>query len=145
MKVILLQDVARLGRKHEVKEVPDGHAQNFLIPRKMATPATHKRVAQLEETAAGRAEAQQASEAQFRACIETDAPLTIFAEANEQGHLFKGVHASDIAALLSSRCGMTINAAAVSLKKPIKEVGMHAVPVTVGSVTSEVSVTVTQA
>jgi len=145
MKVIFLKDVARTGRKYEIKEVPDGHAQNYLIPRGLAEVATEKKIqmiaVQKEHTEVARAEA----DARFQEIIKetTEAPLKMSAPANEQGHLFKGLRAVDIAHELSKRSGTSIDASSVSLNQPIKEAGVHTVSVSLGDTTGEVTVEVT--
>ncbi len=132
MKVILLQDIARMGRKHDVKEVPDGHAHNYLIPRKLAVPATPQNLKRQHEHQA-RKEAEGAvavaSFAQFLTRAAA-APIIITASANEQGHLFKGLRAADIAKAIADATGISIEASAIELGRPIKEVGEHSILIT---------------
>jgi large subunit ribosomal protein L9 len=134
MKVILLQDIARMGRKHEVKQVPDGHAQNYLIPRKLALAATPQNLKWQSEHVARR-EAKEAMSAEAFTKFLTQvskAPIVVMAAANEQGHLFKGLRAVDIAEALTDATGMMIASSAIELSRPIKEVGEHEITVTVG-------------
>jgi large subunit ribosomal protein L9 len=134
MKVILLQDIARTGRKHEVKEVPDGHAHNYLIPRKLALSATPQNLKYHSEHRA-RMEAQTTKAAAAFAKVLEDvrtAPVVMTVPANEQGNLFKGLRATDIASAIAAATGVTIPASAIELRQPIKEVGEHFVPLTVG-------------
>ncbi|MCI0620015.1 50S ribosomal protein L9 [Candidatus Wolfebacteria bacterium] len=129
MKVILLQDIAKVGRKHEVKEVARGHALNFLIPRGMAEAATpaalrtlENRKAQKEETAA------LSDKALADALAQLDGKTIILAEkANEQGHLFAAIHTKEIAQALATQKGLTIDVANIQLEHPIKEVGEYEV------------------
>ena len=126
MKVVLLRDVARIGKRHEVKEVPDGHALNMLIPRKLALSATPEN---LKKVAALRT--KQASDAALTVSHFEDAlkmlnekPLEIRVEANAQGHLFKGVKIEDI--IQAGRAvGVHLEADQIDLKHPLKEVGEH--------------------
>lgn len=140
MKVILQKDVARIGRKNEIKEVPDGHALNFLIPRKLAVPATPENVKRITETKGKLAAHKAGMDALVLETIETlsTMPFTMKVEANKEGHLFKGIKASDIAEAVTKERG-ALPEAALSLPHPIKEVGAHTISVTVG--TSEKSFT----
>ena len=70
MKVILLQDIARVGRKNEVKDVPDGHAQNFLIPRRLAEPANAGNLKKLQEMEGKRAATAEGELAAFQKAVE---------------------------------------------------------------------------
>lgn len=128
MKVILIKDVARLGRKSEVKDVPSGHAQNFLIPRKLAIPATPENMKRLSAEIAKQSAEREASEQSFHDAILVLASREIpyVAEANEQGHLFKGVNARDIASLLRGE-GIAIMEDDIELPHPIKSTGVHEV------------------
>ena len=142
MKVILLKDVARIGRKYDVKDVPDGHAQNFLIPRKLAEPATAANLKRIELRGA-HIDAERTSQAEQLHAVRTfaeTAPLSITAPANEQGHLFKGLHAADVAAAISAQTGIVVPESAVSLARPIKETGAHELTLSAGG--AEVRVTI---
>lgn len=145
MKVILLQNVARIGQKFEVKEVPDGHALNFLIPKKLAEPATPhnlKRIQTMADTAA----AQSATaDAAFAAILEqlSGHTVEVAMEANDKGHLFKGVKADDIAAHLTA-AGYAIEASTVVLDVPIKEIGTHEIVLKQGAQTGTCMLTVTK-
>jgi large subunit ribosomal protein L9 len=126
MKVVLLRDVARIGKRHEVKEVPDGHALNMLIPKKLALSATSEN---LKKVAALRT--KQASDAALTVTHFEDAlrilnekPLEIRVEANAQGHLFKGVKIDDIVNAAKVQ-GVHLAQDQIDLKHPIKEIGEH--------------------
>lgn len=126
MKVILLRDVAKMGRKGQICEVPSGHAANFLIPRKLAVAATpenlKRHTAETTRFAEGEAKTQDAFKAVLLAL--ENSPVTYTAAANDQGHLFKGIHAADIARTLKE-AGMIVDAQAIVLVHPIKEIGTH--------------------
>ena len=145
MKVILLQDVARVGRKYEVKSVPDGHAHNYLIPKMLALPATPQNIARQSERAEQtRAHAARDAESfeQFLAQAGS-APSVIPAAANERGVLFKGLHAADIARALSTEAGITLGADAIVLEEPLKTVGEHRITLRKGGRSGQVSVLIT--
>ena len=129
MKVILLRDVAKIGRKGQVVELPDGYAQNQLIPKRWAQPASAvnlKKVANLDATAKAHTDAEQA---QFDAAVAVfhNSPVQVGGgEANAQGHLFKAVHEEDIVAA-AIRAGAKIEKRWVCIETPIKALGEHTI------------------
>ncbi len=133
MKVILLQDVSRIGQRFAIKEVPDGHALNKLIPQglaKLATPENLKR-AKLEQS---KAEAKRvAGDVVFAEALDVlgDCTITLEVEANQQGHLFKAVSADDIVTAVKEE-GVTLSQNQVLIEKPIKELGEHTVTIRSG-------------
>jgi large subunit ribosomal protein L9 len=135
MKVILLRDVAKVGRKAQVCEVPSGHAANFLIPRKLAVPATPENMRRHAADTARRAQNVAETVNAFAAVVAAlrDKTITYKTEANAQGHLFKGVHASDISRRLSEE-GLHVPVTAIKLPQPIKTIGVHAIALVQGSV-----------
>jgi large subunit ribosomal protein L9 len=135
MKVILIRDVARLGRRLEVKEVPAGHALNFLIPRKLSIPATPENMKRLSAEVTKHAEDREESEKSFHEALAKLGTETVVyvTEANDKGHLFKGVNARDIAEKLSG-AGFSITEEDIELPHPLKSVGVHEVPLVRGSV-----------
>ena len=128
MKVILLRDVAKIGKKFSVVEVPDGFALNKLIPKKDAEPANQANLKRILEKKKNNDHSKEGEiavvNAIFKACA--DAPLVIAMEANEQGHLFKSVHVADI--LLSAKLrDLSIPKSILRLEEPIKSLGAHEV------------------
>ncbi|PYO02838.1 MAG: 50S ribosomal protein L9 [Candidatus Rokuibacteriota bacterium] len=130
MKVILLDDVTKVGRRGEVRDVSDGYARNFLIPKKLALSATAGNLQNLEhikkqqDAKAGRIK----SEADvLRERIEG---LTYEErrQASEEGKLFGSVTAQDLVDFLG-RQGMKIERRRVQLDEPIKALGETAVPI----------------
>lgn len=134
MKVILLRDVARLGRKSDIKEVPDGHALNFLIPRKLAMVATKENVERVQTEAGKVATAKESALQAFRSALQKHAEVVIkhTAEANEQGSLFKGINAENVATILNAE-GFSLTKHHIDLAAPIKTVGVHTIPLTYGT------------
>ena len=145
MKVILLQDITRVGRKFEVKDVPSGHALNYLIPRKLAEPATPQNMKKLELRAEKLEAEQSANEEQFKSLLKTltQKHIAIAVKANEQGHLFKGLHETDIAHELEKIVGVSVSPNTIVIERPIKEVGEYIVSLSMGSRKGEVPITVT--
>lgn len=133
MKVILLQDVARIGRRFEVKDVPDGHALNFLIPRNMAELATPENLKRVQARAAKQETDHANREEAFDAALAklSETQVTLSAEANDQGHLFKGIKPADIVSALEAH-SVTLTEDQIELPRPIKEVGTHTIVVHLG-------------
>lgn len=134
MKVILLKDVAKIGRKASVVEVPDGYALNKLIPGKMAEPATPvnlKKIAKLKSDLASSQEADKAHFVELKKVL-TEKVLKIAMDVNEKGHSFKAVSENDILAA-AQELGMKFDPATVVIAKPIKELGEHEVQLVLGA------------
>ena len=142
MKVILLKDVPRIGRKFEVKDVPDGHAFNFLIPRKLGERATPDALKRLEVMKAKSAVQHAESEQAFKDAVAkaTEVGATVVADANADGGLYKAVHADDIVKAFKEK-GIILEERSVLIDVPIKATGSHEVKLASG--THEGSVTIT--
>jgi large subunit ribosomal protein L9 len=128
MKVILLQDVAKIGQRFEVVDVPDGHARNMLLPRKMAEPAVAANLKRLEARKASLDSKRAADDAALAAtCAKLEgATIVISAKANEEGHLFKSIKENDIAEAVRAQAG-EIGEAHIRLESPIKQTGTYSV------------------
>ncbi len=132
-EAILLQDVEALGEKGAVVDVSKGYLRNFLIPRKLAQPATKGALAEAQ-TRMERAdrEAREAVErAQENANLLNKTVLTIEQQAGEDGRLFGSVTNQDIADAIKDARGIKIDKRKVNLEDPIKNVGTHMVEVEV--------------
>lgn len=141
MEVILTQDVAKVGKKGEIATVSDGYARNFLIPRgkaEVATPA--KRKAYERDIAARHAAAVQAQEEVSAALRTLDGQtVTVSANANEQGRLFKKIYPADLAHALARTHGIHLDASAFELAEPIGVTGN--IPVTVATAGESATIT----
>ena len=134
MKVILLNDIPKVGRRYEVKSVSDGYAQNNLIPQGkaiVATPASEKKVELLRK--------QHESEEKIKVDLLhknfstlDGVSIEITAPANDKGHLFSGLHKAEILKALHEQKRLDVPEAAIMLEKAIKEVGDHKIEVVVG-------------
>lgn len=143
MKVILLQDVARIGKRHSTVDVQDGYALNQLIPKKMAVPATPENSKKIQKLNADKAALQSAGETAFVAAAAAleNVTLTIAADMNEKNHLFKAISADDVVRAASEH-GAVISPAAVRFETPIKEGGEHVVQLVHGTRTVSVTVSI---
>jgi large subunit ribosomal protein L9 len=146
-EVILLEDVESLGEKGSVVDVSKGYLRNFLIPRKLAQPATRGAL----EAARRSAEAQERAAVQAQTRAQDDAEvlsktvITISQQAGEDGRLFGSVTTQDIADAIQEARGMTVDRRRVHLEEPIKHVGTYMVVVEVADgVTANVKTMVTE-
>ena len=146
-QAILLQDVEQLGTKGAVVDVSKGYLRNFLIPRKLAEPATRGSVkaAEQRQAAADRALAEATTKAQESASVLNKTVLTISHQAGEDGRLFGSVTAQDVADEIKKARGITIDKRKVHLDEPIKTIGTHMVTVEIGDgVTADVKTMVVE-
>lgn len=128
MKVILLRDVAKIGRRNQVVEVPDGFALNKLIPQGDAKAATAGNIKSIAIQQKKNLEDKEGLVANLKEIAErlTKDPLTITAVANEQGHLFKAVSTEDISEAAKTS-GVELSKEHLVIESPIKAVGEAAV------------------
>ncbi|OGZ34921.1 MAG: 50S ribosomal protein L9 [Candidatus Portnoybacteria bacterium RIFCSPLOWO2_01_FULL_43_11] len=130
MKIILLEDINNLGKKHEIKRVADGYARNFLFPKKMAVLANQSNFKKTEEQK--KIDAEKAEEelkiSQDLAGQLDGLEIEIPAKIKEDGKLFGSVTASQIASELKTR-GFEIKKEQIRLNEPIKETGEREVAI----------------
>jgi large subunit ribosomal protein L9 len=131
MKVILRQDVEKVGLRGEVVDVARGFARNFLLPRRLAEPASPARVAELEKVNAHRArhEAQDFEQAQEMAQRLGQLELRFDVKAGETGVLFGSVTATDMADLLWDKHKIRVDRKKIELGESIKRIGRYEVPI----------------
>jgi large subunit ribosomal protein L9 len=147
-EAILLKDVEGIGSRGTVVDVSKGYLRNFLIPRKLAAPATKgaHADARRSQEAHDRATADRAAAAQEHAEQLNKTVLTISQQAGEDGRLFGSVTTQDIADAIKEARGIDVDRRKIHLDEPIKNVGTYQVVVEVGDgVTATVKVMVTEA
>jgi large subunit ribosomal protein L9 len=134
-QAILLQDVEQLGERGTVVDVSKGYLRNFLIPRKLAEPATKGSVAaaQRRQQAAERAAAATTERARESAELLNRTVLTISHQAGEDGRLFGSVTAQDISDAIHEARNIRIDRRDIRLEEPIKTVGTRMVEVEVAT------------
>jgi large subunit ribosomal protein L9 len=132
-QAILLQDVERLGERGTVVDVSPGYLRNYLVPRKLAQPATPAALeaARARHEAQERARQEAAERARETAALLTKTVLTIPAQAGEDGRLFGSVTAQDVADAIREARGLRVDRRRVHLEDPIRHVGTHMVVVDV--------------
>ena len=130
MKVILTEDVKKLGSKGDVVDVADGYARNYLFPRAMAAEATKGKMKEIKEKEAKkeRLENEKREEAhKLKSKIESE-KFVLKVKAGEQGRLFGSVNTKDIAEAASDK-GYDIDKRKIELSDARKNLGMHNVTV----------------
>ena len=132
-EAILLKDVDTLGEQGKVVEVSKGYLRNYLIPRKLAQPATRGAMAavQQRQEAAERAEREFAARAVDNAALLNKTVLTITEQASPDGRLFGSVSAQDVADAIHEARGLRLDRQNVHLPEAIKNVGTYMVVVDV--------------
>jgi large subunit ribosomal protein L9 len=144
MKVILMSDVPALGHRGETRDVANGYARNYLLPRKLAVPATPANLKNVEHLKRQRAkEEDRALEVAKATAARIEAlTLTVTARASEDGRLYGSVSAQDVVEFLE-RHQVPVEKRRVQLEEPIKAVGDYKVPVRLhGDVTAALTVSV---
>lgn len=129
MKVILLTDVKSVGKKGEVVQVADGYGQNFLIPRKLAAPATEGAVKKRRKEMEDQSSKKQRELEAARALADKlgSEPLVLKVKVGDGGKLFGSVTSSDVAKAVADVFGHSVDKKKVDLPKPIRELGEHTV------------------
>ncbi len=143
MKVILLRDVAKIGRRHQVVEVPDGFARNKLIPERAALPATPEAIARLRSASDHEAATKATSLSALRAGLTAlgETPIVVWAAGNPQGHLYQALTKEAMAAALQG-AGVPAAASDIVLSAPCKAFGECSIEVRRSEVRGQVTLRV---
>ena len=125
MKVILLQDVPKVGRKYEIKNIADGFARNKLFPKKLAEPATPESEARL---ALHKKQTEENNKVQHELLLGNlraveGKEIVVKGKASEEGHLFAGIHINEVLKALKEQLGVDADKDHISLDKPLKQTG----------------------
>lgn len=125
MKVILLEDVKSVGKKGDIVEVSEGYGRNFLLPKKLAQPATAQNVNLAKQKAGSVAhkKAQEADEAKLLAAQLAKSEVTIPVKVGESGKLFGSVAGKDVAEALKKTYGVDIDKRKITLTEEVTSVG----------------------
>ena len=131
MKVVLLQDVAQLGKAGEVKEVADGYARNFLLPRGLAEFASPSLLKRAEEQLQAEVRRQRMADAELVSLAQDleGAEVSIKAKVGSQGRLYGAITSGDIADGLNRVTGKGIDKKKIELEEPIHQLGEYEVVV----------------
>ena len=134
MKVILLKDVAGVGRRDVIKEVADGYALNFLIARGLAQEASVKNIAEHDKRQRISEATAQTRDAQFQELARhiSEDKIVLKVRANESGHLYESISAKRIASEISKKYKQEVGESAVILNEPIKRAGVAKIEIKLG-------------
>ncbi len=149
MKVIFLEDVKGKGKKGEIKEVPTGYAQNFLIKKNLAKEANAQAIGELrgKQKSQEKAHAEMMAEAQaIKAKLEEEATVVAFTEkVGPDGRTFGSITNKKIADELQKQFGLKIDKRNIKVDSPIRSIGLIDVPVKIyQDVTSVIRLRVTE-
>ena len=149
MKVIFLEDVKGKGKKGEIKEVPTGYAQNFLIKKNLAKEANAQAIGELrgKQKPQEKAHAEMVAEAQaIKAKLEEEATVVAFTEkVGPDGRTFGSITNKKIADELQKQFGLKIDKRNIKVDSPIRSIGLIDVPVKIyQDVTSVIRLRVTE-
>jgi large subunit ribosomal protein L9 len=130
-QAVLLEDVEKLGRRGDPIDVAPGYLRNYLIPRKLAMPATSAALeeAQRRRDAAEKVERERAEREAEAASLLSKTVLTIYQRAGEDGKLFGSVGAKEIVDAIDDARNVRIDKRKVRLEEPIREIGTHMVEI----------------
>ena len=145
-QAILLKDVDKLGESGDVIDVSPGYLRNYLVPRKLAQPATPAAIADAERRrqSAERAVAEAAAKAEETASLLRKTVLTISHQAGDDGRLFGSVTSQEIVDAIRQARGVRLDKRRVQLDEPIRTTGTHMVSVEVSDgVTADIKTIVT--
>jgi large subunit ribosomal protein L9 len=145
VKVVFLEDVPGTARIGDIKEVKPGFARNYLLPRKLAAPATPSLVKSAEQRAVREARLQEARDNEARTVADKldGTPYEIRVKAGSTGKLFGSVGTADIATRVAETIGAAFERQNVQLQEPIKELGDYPIVVRLTrNVTATVNVSV---
>ena len=129
MKIILLEDVKKLGKKGEVVEVSDGYARNFVLPKKLGVEANGKNMNDLKLQNANKEKKEQENLDAAKAMAELmeKDQVTVSIKAGEGGRTFGSVSSKEIARSYKEQCGREIDKKKIVIKDQIKNIGEYTV------------------
>lgn len=125
MKVVLIEDVKKVGKAGEIVEVKPGYGRNFLIKNKLGLPGTEENIALAEKQAAERVkqfENDRKGAAELAEALDK-ATITIKKKASDEGKLYGSVTNKDIAEALETQCKIKVDKRKISLHEPIRNIG----------------------
>lgn len=147
MKVVLLTDVKKVGKKGEVVEVSDGYGRNVLIKKKQGVEATNKAINEIELKNKANAKKRKEELEDAKALGEKlkDMSIKIPMKVGEGGRVFGSVSSKEIATEMEKQVKLKVDKKKIVLKDPIKSIGTHLVPIKLHTeVTAELKVQVVE-
>ncbi len=146
MKVILTENVAKVGRKFDIVEVAAGYARNFLLPQNLAEAVTEKSAKRVAELHRQKTALETKAKEILTGALKGGKGIAIMfsAKANDEGHLFAGIDRAMIAEKASLALNAEVTADMVELEKSIKAIGETKVTITAHGTSIEAVVSVTK-
>ncbi|MCS7233017.1 MAG: 50S ribosomal protein L9 [Synergistetes bacterium] len=134
MKVVLFEDIPKLGKKGDVVNVKDGYARNFLIPKGLAVVATEGEISRLREEVLKKKEKEERKKKALLEIREVinGKEVVLKAKAGAKGKLFGSITSGEIAEAIRKSFGIEIDKKVLELSSPIKEIGEHLVKLKLG-------------
>lgn len=134
MQVILLKDVAKVGRRNEVKNVADGYGRNFLVGRGLAVVATPDALARLKTQLSQNKAHMEIQHTLLAKSLETlkDLKITVKVKADKDGHLFAGLRPDVIVEAVKKEAKIELDSEWLVMDKPIKMTGDHTIEIKAG-------------
>ena len=131
MKVILLKDVKGTGKKNEVKEVSDGYARNFLLPKKLAVPADNTNMKELNEKNKSK---ENKAQKEYEAAVELgkrmeELNVVIYSKSGDGGRLFGSITSKDIAEQIKKQHNIEVDKRKITLDQLIRVLGSRFVDI----------------
>lgn len=129
MKIILIQDVKKLGKKGEIVEVSDGYARNYVLPQKLGLEATNKNLndLKLQKQKEEKDAKKLFDDAKELAAKIEKQVVTVKMKAGEGGKVFGSVSSKEIAEAMKKQCSLEIDKKKIQLQEPIRSFGFHEV------------------
>lgn len=131
MKVLLTQEVEGLGQAGQIKEVAEGYARNFLLPRNLAVAASSGAVKEQQQRQAAEDKRQAKADQELRGVAQklSEAKVTIQSKAGEEGKLYGSVTTADLAEAIEKQLGQEVDKRKIEIDEPIRHIGEYKVPV----------------
>ncbi|MGI5836632.1 MAG: 50S ribosomal protein L9 [Chloroflexota bacterium] len=131
MKVVLLKDIQGVGKEGQVKEVADGYARNFLLPKGLAAIATPGTLKDLEIKQAAERKRQAKIDEEMRELAKkiSDSSITVRSKVGEGGKLYGSITNADVAEAIESQLGQTVDKRKIEIEEPIRHVGEYKIPI----------------
>jgi large subunit ribosomal protein L9 len=145
-QAILLKDVDSLGKAGQAVDVSPGYLRNYLLPRKLAQPATDRSLeeARRRQEVAERVAREASERAEETTALLSKTVLTIQHRAGEDGKLYGSVTSKEIAEAIAEARGLRVDRKKIRLDSPIREVGTYMVEVEVGTATARIKTIVAE-
>ena len=129
MKVLFKKDVPDVAQAGQVKDVADGYARNFLMPRGLAvaaTPQALKQVAELQAVAARHAAEEEQTARALKTKLEAQ-PVVVEAKAGQQGRLYGSITTTDVATAIQKQLGTNLDRRDLDIPEPVRQIGSYTV------------------